>query len=178
MPHSRPAASRVVHVPNALVSGGVYRDPPPSTRPRRIAPLGDAGSEIRRHSAGLVKWGLSRAAVVKPEARGRWGWPVGDGSAGARPGLCGGSSGFGGGESSNSGSASSGRGSSAAVSGNPGCAPGSTTTILVIRRPAGALDDVRDPGVSRAAPVRRPVSGTMLARGPQPDRVPHAFGTM
>ena len=176
-PQSRPAASRVVHVSNAQASGGVYRDLPPSARSRKSMPLVHSVSarapRISRQSAGLVKRGLSRVAGSVPAFRGdspsrvtegfAAGCRAGDGSRGPTSDVDSGSSGSDSAKSSCSSSEGSARSSSVTASGNSGCAAGSTTTILVIRMPAGTSDDVGRPGESATVPARRLVSadGTM-----------------
>lgn len=172
-PQSRPAASRVVHVSNAHVSGGVYCDPRPSTRLRKGRPLVLSVSarvpRTFRQSAGLVKRGLSREAGSVPMSRGdspsrvtegfAAGCPAGDGSCGPMSGVDSGSSGPGSVESSGSASERLVTSSSVAVSDDSDCAANSATTILVIRMPEEAFRDVTDPGESGAAPIGGPASG-------------------
>ena len=243
-PQRRPVASRVAHVSNAQASGGLYADPLRSRGARRGTTSAHSApvriSRISRQSAGFVKRGLIRAAGPV-SARGSSPSRVTDGCPMSFD-VGGGLSGAGAGmnrESSNPGSVSSGTGSSVAAWGDSVCTAGSPATILVIRMPGGALNGVREPGKSGAAPpcglvaadgaiprekrnaciameaameatrirrlslrrasavavahVRearvaparsgfpgviacRSSSGTMLARGPRPNRLPHAFG--
>ena len=155
-PQSRPPASRVVHVSNAHVSGGVYRDRRRSTWSRRRAALVHSvsarASRISRQSAGLVKRGLRR--------------PAGDGSPGRAAASDGGSSGSGSAAYSISGAEGSATGCPVAGSGASGraadsCSRGWATgsvTILMTRMREGASDDVGRPGKSGTGPACRPVS--------------------